>query len=93
MNFKGHDRRRPEATLDLTPLVDVVFLLLIFFLLTMTFSQPTPSQSPTPVTEAVIDIQLARAKAGGEQRDDGAVSCAVIRLVGCNKSDDTKQHG
>ncbi|OIP31093.1 MAG: hypothetical protein AUK47_23240 [Deltaproteobacteria bacterium CG2_30_63_29] len=67
MNFKGHDRRRPEATLDLTPLVDVVFLLLIFFLLTMTFSQPTPSQSPTPVTEAVIDIQLARAKAGGEQ--------------------------
>lgn len=67
MNFKGHGRRRPEATLDLTPLIDVVFLLLVFFLLTTTFSQPTPSQSSTPVTEAVIDIQLARAKAGGAQ--------------------------
>jgi len=35
-------RRRREALVDLTPLIDIVFQLLIFFLLTATF-QETPS--------------------------------------------------
>lgn len=38
MNFRTHSFRRPgELLLDLTPLIDVVFLLLIFFLITTTF--------------------------------------------------------
>ena len=35
MNFRP--RPRDEVTLDLTPLIDVVFLLLLFFMLTTTF--------------------------------------------------------
>ena len=35
-------RRRRETLVDLTPLIDIVFQLLIFFLLTATF-QDTPS--------------------------------------------------
>ena len=38
MNFKGHGRR-DEVGLDMTPLIDVVFLLLIFFMLTASFTQ------------------------------------------------------
>ncbi|MBZ5713542.1 MULTISPECIES: biopolymer transporter ExbD [Nannocystis] len=40
MNFRGkHGRKRPSnALVDLTPLIDVTFQLLIFFLLTATFN-------------------------------------------------------
>jgi len=38
----GRRRRRRETLVDLTPLIDIVFQLLIFFLLTATF-QETPS--------------------------------------------------
>lgn len=40
MNFRGrHSRKRPGgAVVDLTPLIDVTFQLLIFFLLTATFN-------------------------------------------------------
>lgn len=46
MSFGGRGlrsrRRRRETVVDLTPLIDIVFQLLIFFLLTATF-QDTPS--------------------------------------------------
>lgn len=48
MSFRGRGmgarahRRRRETLVDLTPLIDIVFQLLIFFLLTATF-QDTPS--------------------------------------------------
>lgn len=38
MNFRV-TRARHEPVLDLTPLIDVVFLLLVFFLVTATFAQ------------------------------------------------------
>jgi len=37
MNFSDPSKRNPGLVLEVTPLVDVVFLLLIFFLLTATF--------------------------------------------------------
>lgn len=48
-------KSRYTPSLDITALIDVVFLLLIFLLLTMTFSQ-----DKTDVEEAIIDIELAR---------------------------------
>jgi biopolymer transport protein ExbD len=47
-----HRRRRNQGSLvDLTPLIDVVFQLLIFFLLTATFQESSS-----------LDVDLARAK-------------------------------
>lgn len=46
---------RFSPNLDITPLIDVVFLLLVFLLLTMTFSE-----EKNEVEEAIIDIELAR---------------------------------
>ena len=39
MKFKRH--RRPDPPINITPLIDVVFLLLIFFMVTTTFSRET----------------------------------------------------
>ena len=50
----------------MTPLIDVVFLLLVFFLLTTSFTKPTPSQDAAPIQEAIIDVQLARSASGDD---------------------------
>jgi biopolymer transport protein ExbD len=63
MNFRDPRKKRPEASLDMTPLIDVVFLLLVFFLLT-TFLRPQPTQESSQQEEAVIDIQFATAASG-----------------------------
>lgn len=54
MNFKPK-KPRSSPSLDITPLIDVVFLLLVFLLLTMTFTQ-----DKTEVEETIIDIELAK---------------------------------
>ncbi|MBQ9394609.1 MAG: biopolymer transporter ExbD [Proteobacteria bacterium] len=46
---------RYAPNLDITPLIDVVFLLLVFLLLTMTFTEEKPD-----IEEAIIDIELAK---------------------------------
>ena len=50
MNFSNKSQD-DDITLDLTPLIDMVFLLLIFFMVTTTFS-----------TSAGIEVDLPRAK-------------------------------
>ena len=49
MNFRGKQKRRSISILDMTPLVDVIFQLLIFFLLTSTYARPTPSAAQIPI--------------------------------------------
>lgn len=65
MNFR---KERPQAELDinLTPLIDVVFLLLIFFMVSTTFQKeselkirlPEASSTPTDEVEKRIEIQI-----------------------------------
>ena len=51
----------PEETINLTPLIDVVFLLLIFFMVSTTFTKEThlqidlPEASVEPVEVAVVE--------------------------------------
>lgn len=51
MHFEG--RRKTGTTLNMTPLIDVVFLLLVFFMLTSHF-----------IRDEVIDLDLPTAKSG-----------------------------
>lgn len=62
-------RRDRNALVDLTPLIDVVFQLLIFFLLTATF-QNNPA----------FDVKLPKAK----NRDTTAEPKAVVVTLGAN---------
>ena len=54
MNFEDPAVRDEEIALELTPLIDMVFQLLIFFLLTTTFA--------VNVKEGGIEVDLPRAK-------------------------------
>ena len=56
-----------DITLDLTPLIDVVFLLLIFFMVSMTFDRetvlnvdlPEATGEETEIEVKVVDIQIS----------------------------------
>ena len=63
--MKFHRRRRADNGINLTPLIDVVFLLLIFFMVTTTF---------TKETRLLIDLP----EADGEVADN---SSAPLELV------------
>ena len=58
MNFRAGLRKKNTTVLDMTPLVDVVFQLLIFFLLTSTYvqqSQQSSSSVPVELPESSLD--------------------------------------
>lgn len=57
MHFEG--RKKANQGLNLTPLIDVVFLLLIFFMLTSNF-----------VRDQVIPLTLPTAKSGNALKDE-----------------------
>ncbi len=65
MNFSSGSRRRGIGALEVTPLVDIVFLLLIFFLLTATY-----------VKNPNLDIQLPKASINQATGDD--IDVAVV---------------
>ncbi|TPV92772.1 MAG: biopolymer transporter ExbD [Myxococcales bacterium FL481] len=49
------------TTIELTPLIDVVFQLLIFFMITMTFQKNN---------EYLLPVDLAQVQSGGEAKDE-----------------------
>ena len=66
MNFR--QLRRPEVSINLTPLIDVVFLLLIFFMVSTSFSELTllvvdlPQAEGTPAsadTSVLLVVDVA----------------------------------
>lgn len=60
-------REKPEVEVNLTPLIDVVFLLLIFFMVSTTFTResqlsidlPEATADPARVAERQIEIAIA----------------------------------
>ena len=79
MEFEGRSRIQDE--LSMAPLIDVVFLLLLFFMLTSTFAQPEAIELslPTSTTASSIedpDLRVAIGK-GGELSFNGT----AIELV------------
>lgn len=63
-----HYKRRPEALLNMTPIIDIVFLLLLFFLLTTNFiaqegikvNLPQAAGATAPQTREDITIYVTR---------------------------------
>ena len=67
MRFSRGDHH--EATVELTPLIDVVFLLLIFFMVSTTF-----------IRETQLKINLPEASGELQEIDDGFIEITVDRL-------------
>lgn len=70
MEFREQSRagRRTEATIDITSLVDIVFQLLIFFVLTTTF-----------VSNPGIEVDLPRAKSQEIRHDTDEIVIALTQ--------------
>ena len=64
MEFEG--LRRSSHTLNLTPLIDIVFLLLVFFMLTAHF-----------VRDESIAIELPQAETSSELKDDEVLEVII----------------
>ena len=65
MNLRPH-RRREEPDVNLTPLIDVVFLLLIFFMVSTTFTQ-----------ESEISIELPQASGETSQEEKRTIDISI----------------
>lgn len=59
MKFRetGKGKRKVKASLDLTPLIDVVFLLIIFFMLSSTFVVQSSIQVELPKSEGTRTLE------------------------------------
>ena len=68
----GRAKIRYTPSLDITPLIDVVFLLLVFLLLTMTFSQ-----DKSRVEEAIIEIELAQSSTHADPTPKASVQITI----------------
>lgn len=98
MNFKP--RRKEDIDINLTPLIDVVFLLLIFFMVTTTFNRfselridlPQASQEPVQAQkkqlELVIDARGRYFLDGHElvNTKPATVIAALQKVVGADKT-------
>ena len=61
MNFRR--QRRDEVGVDLTPLIDVVFLLLIFFMVSTTFIRETQLKIDLPEASGELqEIGISRSR-------------------------------
>lgn len=74
--MKFQRRVQEDLQINLTPLIDVVFLLLIFFMVTTTFTQETrlsvnlPEADGEPVEETATTIEISVSE-GGSYAIDG----------------------
>ena len=85
MNFSS-ERRRAPVLLDLTPLIDVVFLLLIFFMVSTTFVQDAaglkidlPRSDNRDAIDAKQDVSIRVAADGSVFVDDAGVTLESLR--------------
>jgi len=92
---KRHRAKGDEAEVDMTPMLDIVFIMLIFFIVTATFVKESgldvtrpDSDEPPPQTETVTILISITDEGGiwmeGREVDIRAVRANVERLIAEN---------
>ena len=85
MKFRARKQKRGQSEVNLTPLVDIVFILLIFFLITSTFVQNPGIEVELPkASAATTDVQsdniiMAVTKDGLVIHEGKAISAEELR--------------
>lgn len=78
MKFKRNNKRRIAANVEMTPLIDVVFQLLIFFMLSSTFVVQTSIPIEIPKADGaekieIKDVEIVLAAGIGGPDNEGAI--------------------
>ena len=55
-------KRRPAAGIDISPMMDMVFILLIFFIVTSTFTKETGVEVSKPQAQSASEVQNSLAE-------------------------------
>jgi len=92
MKRLGKGKNEEETDIDITPMLDVVFIMLIFFIVTASFvkesglginkpptsNEPPPIDAPKPIVVEVNDLDEIRI--GERLVTDSAVRPTIVRL-------------
>ena len=70
----GKPKRRAVIRIDMTPMVDVAFLLLIFFMVTTVFRQPLAMEVNMPEPGAKVEVPVSNVLVIYIDRDDALYS-------------------
>ena len=85
--MKFRRQRRDEVSINLTPLIDVVFLLLIFFMVSTTFTRETQLSIDLPEAEGDVkqssdqEIEILIDEAGGYRVNGQGLVDARMRTL------------
>ncbi len=94
--MRGRKRKAEESEVDLTPMLDIVFILLIFFIVTATFikenaidlTPPPPAPPDQPVnpqpTVLIRNTEDSLVTVNGRLSDVGSVRAAIERRIAEN---------
>ena len=94
--MRGRKRKAEESEVDLTPMLDIVFILLIFFIVTATFikenaidlTPPPPAPPDQPVnprpTVLIRITEDSLVTVNGRLSDVGSVRAAIERRIAEN---------
>ena len=94
--MRGRTRKAEESEVDLTPMLDIVFILLIFFIVTATFikenaidlTPPPPAPPDQPVNpQPTVLIRITEdslVTVNGRLSDVGSVRAAIERRIAEN---------
>ena len=94
--MRGRKRKAEESEVDLTPMLDIVFILLIFFIVTATFikenaidlTPPPPAPPDQPVNpQPTVLIRITEdslVTVNGRLSDVGSVRAAIERRIAEN---------
>ena len=91
MKRLGKSQNEEEADIDITPMLDVVFIMLIFFIVTATFVKetaldinnppPSPDTTPPDIRPIVVEInQLNEIRIANRLLDTRRVKPTITRL-------------
>lgn len=89
--MKFSDREEDDVQINLTPLIDVVFLLLIFFMVSTTFSKESelriqlPESSDRPVQQKENQVLEIEISADGAYAVKGPADKAAQQLLGTDR--------
>lgn len=86
MNFLKHRKNREAATFDIAPMMDMVFILLLFFIVTSTFTRETGVDVSKPKASSARDlaresILIGITRQGSVHINETQVNLSTLRTI------------